>query len=352
MSCYRPLGIGFALLLRNGLRLCCALTVITIAPLSHAVTWTWTGNGGNGSWGTGGNWTTGSGPSSSATTDLIFAGTNNTGTALVPLNQNIASPFQLNNLTFAAGAGNFFLGGGALAFTGATTTIAQNSSSAQSIANAIAASANSTVTLTLAGDGAGVATLSGAITAGGGNRDYSITKTGASTFTLSGANTYGGLTTVSGGVLNIQNSNALGSTVAGTIVNAGAALQLQGGISVGNEALTLNGSGVATDGALRNISGNNSYAGLITLGSASTIASDAATLTLSGGIVNGGFAVTFSGASNVTESGVISGNGALIKNGSGTLTLSVANSFTGGSILNGGTVVIISGSLGAVTGTA
>jgi hypothetical protein len=36
-------------------------------------------------------------------------------------------------------------------------------------------------------------------------------------------------------------------------VASGAALQLQGGISVGAEALTLNGSGVSDDGALRGI---------------------------------------------------------------------------------------------------
>ena len=84
-----------------------------------------------------------------------------------------------------------------------------------------------------------------------------ITKTGAGTMVLSGSNTYTGTTTVSAGVLNIRHANALGTTAGNTTVASGAALQLQGGITVGAEALSLNGTGVSNTGALRNISGNN-----------------------------------------------------------------------------------------------
>jgi len=55
---------------------------------------------------------------------------------------------------------------------------------------------------------------------------------------------------------------------------------MDGGIAVGAEALTLNGTGIANDGAVRNISGVNSYARAITLGSAVRINSDADMLTL------------------------------------------------------------------------
>src|SRR5205085_6095386 len=338
----RLTGTSFAFLPPTLTRLLCAMiSLASTIHCLHAGSTTWGGSGGNVNWTTSGNWT-GTPLASSSTTDLFFDGANNTGTALVPLNQNMANPFQLNNLTFSLGAGSFFLGGNPLAFTGSTTTITQNSSNAQSIANNIVASNNSTVLLTLTGISPGIVTLSGAITAGSGNRDYAITKTGTSIFTLSGANTYGGATTISAGVLNIQSASALGSTASGTSVASGAALQIQGGIAVGTDALTLNGSGIASDGAFRNISGNNSFAGAISFGSASTISSDSGTLTLSGNMNNGGFLFTESGAGNVTITSVISGSGGLTKNGTGTLTLSGAasNTYTGVTTVNQGTLVL------------
>ena len=42
-----------------------------------------------------------------------------------------------------------------------------------------------------------------------------VNKTAAGTVTLTGDNTYTGATTISAGVLNIQNASALGTTVGG-----------------------------------------------------------------------------------------------------------------------------------------
>ncbi len=169
-------------------------------------------------------------------------------------------------------------------------------------------------------------TLSGAIDGGG-----TLAKTGAGALTFSGNNTYSGATTVSAGALNIQNANALGGTAAGTSVTSGAALQIQGGITTAAEALALNGAGVSgSGGALRSISGDNTYAGAVTLGSTSRINSDANTLTLNGGITGGTYGLTFGGAGNVTVSSAISGSGAMTKDGTGILTLSGSNtSYTG-----------------------
>ena len=96
-----------------------------------------------------------------------------------------------------------------------------------------------------------------------------IAKVGTGTQTLGGSDSYGGTTAISGGALRIDSNGALGSS-SGASVSSGAALQLQGGITTTNaNPLTLNGTGVAASpsGALESVSGNNTYSGLITLGS-------------------------------------------------------------------------------------
>ncbi|MFA4916765.1 MAG: autotransporter-associated beta strand repeat-containing protein, partial [Syntrophales bacterium] len=208
-----------------------------------------------------------------------------------------------------------------------------------------------TFALTLGGTGNG--TLASII----GTTTGTLTKDGLGTWTLSAANTYTGATTISQGVLNIQNATALGTIAAGTTVISGACLQIQGGITVGAETLTLNGTGIATDGALRNISGNNTCQGAITLNNGApfiTIASDADTLTLTGGVTGNGYVLIVGGAGNVTFStaAIAGANTALTKNGAGTLTFNFANTYTGTTTINAGTLlygVINAISTGGVT---
>ena len=73
--------------------------------------------------------------------------------------------------------------------------------------------------------GTGTTVLSGAISGAG-----SLEKRDSGTTILTGGNvnTYTGNTTVFGGTLQIENANALGSTSAGTIVNASGTLALGG----------------------------------------------------------------------------------------------------------------------------
>ena len=178
-------------------------------------------------------------------------------------------------------------------------------------------SASGTLTI----NNSGTDTFSGTITDNA-RTDGSVTKIGVGTQILSGNNSYDGLTTVSVGVLRIGHANALGSTTGATTVSTGAALELSSNIAVGTESLTLNGDGISSGGSLRNVNGDNSWAGLITLGSSSRINANttggSGSLTI-GGNISGGSNVLFLGAQgtsgantggNITVSGAISGAGA------------------------------------------
>ncbi len=161
---------------------------------------------------------------------------------------------------------------------------------------------------------------------------------------LSGANSFTGPVAVTAGTLVIQHSTALGTTAGGTTVSSGAALHLQGNISVGTEALSLAGTGIANTGALLNLSGNNSWSGAVTLTAASTIQSTAGTLALSGNINVGAFGLTLDGAGATTLSGVIGATaGTLTKQGSGNVTLAGNNAYTGGATLTAGNLTVNSG---------
>ena len=180
-----------------------------------------------------------------------------------------------------------------------------------------------------------------------------LTKSGSGTLTLSGANTYAGITNVVVGALNIQNAAGLGTSALGTTVSAGAALELQSvaGMAIGAEALTLNGTGLANGGALRNISGTNSYNGAIIIGSVTQINADLDFLFLYGTISGAGQNLTFGGAGEVDVYGTITtGTGSLTKIGSATLALSGNNTYTGVTTVNAGTLQLFNGEAIANTG--
>jgi autotransporter-associated beta strand protein len=170
-----------------------------------------------------------------------------------------------------------------------------------------------------------------------------VLKAGKGTLVLGGNNSTVGIMYVGAGVLRVTNSAGLGNTANGTNVQGGAALELANNITIGAETLSLNGAGISNGGALRNLSGANSWAGAITIGaSGARINSDAGSLTLTGGIATTIIQdVTFGGAGNTTVStAAISGSGSVIKDGAGTLTLSAANTYSGATFVEGGTMVV------------
>lgn len=184
-----------------------------------------------------------------------------------------------------------------------------------------------------------------------------VTKSGAGTMEISSANDFTGAVRVNQGVLRLANATASGTTAGNIVVQNGAALELANGVAVGNEILTITGTGISSRGALRNVASSTaSYAGQIIIGlNGARINSDSSgALTLSGGIVTAvNRNVTIGGAGNTTVQTVaISGAGNLIKADAGTATLSATNTYTGTTTVTGGTLLVngsISGSASTVS---
>ncbi len=236
-----------------------------------------------------------------------------------------------------------------------TVTDANTGTSAAVISCPVSLTNSATRTFSVADDGTTATDLviSGVISSSG-----SLIKAGDGTMELSGSNTYSGATTISGGTVLISNSNALGTTAGGTTVISGASLQLQGGITVGNEVLSLAGEGIPptnSSGALLNVSGNNSWSGAILITANNTrINSSSGSLTLFSAINIQNYTLFIQGVSsnNNLISGIISGTGNVQKVGTGLWSLSAANDFTGGFALYNGTLNINnSAALGTIAGT-
>ena len=135
------------------------------------------------------------------------------------------------------------------------------------------------------------------------------------------------------GGVQAQSNTALGSTSSGVIIRPSGALELVGSIAIGAEAITISGTGISADGAIRNISGNNSIAGTITMTADSRINSDLGALTLdtaSIDAITGTYNITLGGSGDiVVNDPITTGSKILTKDGSGRVTLAAANTYTG-----------------------
>jgi len=337
------------------------------------------------------NWSAGawspSTPSSSLDNVLLFTAA--TGQRMVTTN-DLGAGFQLNKLSItntssstnnqtfsvAGNALNFVkdssntlptlvlarstTNGGAItlsaAFTVTDALTITNSANASTAATTISSAITNTGGITFGGSGAATITLGTGIISGAGG----ITYGGAYTVITSGANTYTGGTTISAGTLKIGNAKALGASSGAASVSSGAAVDLNGTTMTNTNALTVNGTGIGSGGALTNSSATaGTYAGLVTLGSASSIVAGSGNIILSntGTITGSGFGLTLGGTATGSSIASVIGTGAgsLIKQGTGTWTLSGANTYTGtttvaAGVLNLGVANAISGSSNVVLG--
>lgn len=286
----------------------------------------------------------------------------NSGTISISSIANSGSPS-------AAGTGNIAIGApsgtGTIIYTGPaatsnkvitlgggdsrTMTITQNGTGLLTLTGALTSTVGTGVK-TLALNGTGAGEITGIISATAGT--LNLVKSGTGTWVLSGVNTYAGSTTVSSGYLIAANASALGTIATATTVSSGGSLQIRGNITLAAEPLTISGTGVASDGALANLSGANSLSGAITLAAASRINSIAGTLTISGAINSTALALTCGGAGNLTLSGIITlTTGGLTYDGTGILILSAANVYTGATSINSGIVRISNASALGTAGT-
>ena len=182
---------------------------------------------------------------------------NETWALKVSVNNSVAS----NNLTISTGSGAVDING-AVANIG-TLSITSNSTSSEA---------------------------SGII-----STDTIITKAGSGTLLLSANNTYTGQTNINAGIISITDNNSLGSADGATIVADGASLSISNDITSA-ENITISGTGISSNGAIRNTADDNTLTGLITLGAHSEIQIDTgSSLTLnptSGNAVTGTYNLT------------------------------------------------------------
>ena len=345
----QPMKNSTSRLLRASLAI---LAAFVFSDRLHAASGTWSsGASGTALWNTSGNWSLGTIPGGTGSTNNGDTATFNAGSNTI----TIDSGRNIRYITFDTSAGAFTIGsaganGGnplvfstgsiiqiASTFTGSavsetinaplqfwgTSTITNASldgSNTLNIAGGVTSGTSSAFTITLNGANTGANTVTGAIS-NGSSSAVNVTKANGGSWTLTGTNTYTGITTVSGGILKVTSDANLGTA--------------PGSATAGNIVLntTTPSSAILAAGSSFALNSNRG----ISLGSATASSGGAIsvapgmTLTYGGVIANGGTSNTLS------------------KLGTGTLTLTGSNTYAGGTQLSGGTLKLDFSASGAPT---
>ena len=281
---------------------------------------------------------------------ILTAGTinNTSGAAVTNLgNQSVT----LSDLTFgtasSTAANNLDLGAGVVTVTTSRTITMAGNGSTLTVGRIDNNNTNSGRTLTANGAGNTLA-IGGMNLSNNATSAQALKLAGSANFNITGAITNGtafdhGLTALNTGIVTLAGNNTYSGL---TTVSTGSTIKLAHANALGT---TNNGTTVSSGGVL-DLNGQTIGAESLTLSGAgigstgALINTSATTATLGGAITLA--ANTSFGAGNITLANVgESGSRSLTKTGSGTLTLNGTNSYTGGTVLAEGNLVIANGNL-------
>lgn len=263
--------------MRLSLRLVIPVLILILATPMLAATRTWTGAT-NTLWSNAGNWDTGVPVGGD---DLVFP-----AAALNPANQNdLAAGTSFGTITLGGG---YTITGNALTLTAAllnatgvntfhppitlaaNVTIQAPTTTQLHLFSTVALGANE---LTFLADGTGRIDANGVISGTGSVRRTRTAPDGDSGYLfLAGANNYTGVTNLSGGYTYLAHPTALGSPVAGTVINPAATLVVNG-IAFLNEPITSDSTGNNNNGTFQT-TGTSSMESPITLLSHAAVYAD------------------------------------------------------------------------------
>lgn len=339
------------------------------------------------------------------TSGTVTVSGNNTYTGITSINGGVLAVTSLTNGGAAstlgnnsAAAANLVLDGGILSYVGAGVTstdrlftigvngggLDSSGAGAVTFSNtgaAVLAGTNTARTFTLGGSNTGANTYAG-ILGDNGSGATSLTKSGVGTWIITADQTFTGLTTISGGTLQLGNGSTTGS-VAGAIANNGSLVfNRSGAYNVGNTisgsgnvqlagtgtasftaANTFNGTVSALNNNVINVANLNAFQNAtVTPGGAGRLTFDAglaATGTVAfGGLISGNTinvggtrALSIGGNNGNSQhtAGTLQALGGLIKVGTGTLTLAATGNFGSSAVTVSAGTLLITGASGAGT---
>ncbi len=269
-------------------------------------------------------------------TVLLGGATNSLGAATLTINGGILAASATH--TFSNSKFTTITIGGNFSFGDATNVSNINFGSSSSETATITLGTGTTRTITLAGTG--TYTLWPVISGTGSNLTVAATEAG--TLVLTGSNTYTGLTTVSGGTLQLNKPGGTTIPVTNNLTVTGGTLRISSNQAINNLMLVPGATLLVDNGVILTVNGTFNYnggtitltgtgaiaygsSGILSYGGSSLQTPTASEFPVSGGpndlTINNSAGVSFPGSFSRTVNGTLTLNSGALSIGSNTLTL-------------------------------